>query len=171
MSYRVRAWGRRHVHDVMRLVTEAATILGDQEWVRTTAQGLLAEGFGPRPKFGCLVAEAAGQEGRGVGRALVQSAAKAALAQGCSQLRVLVPGGPGGPWGLLTRLGATDVTAREGWRLWHVPPPAMAALAHAAPTTDPTPQTRPATPLPPRNKARWRLLGDPPLYRWLKVPV
>ncbi|GAB0201189.1 diamine acetyltransferase 1 [Grus japonensis] len=166
MSYRVCAWGRRHVGDVMRLITEAATSLGEQASVTITAQGLLVEGFGPRPKFGCLVAEAAGQKGRavglllhhvsfctwtgrvlcgeglyvapphrgrGVGRALVQNAAKVALAQGCSQLRVLVPGGPGGPWGLLTYLGGTDVTARDGWSVWHVPTPAMAALAAADP--------------------------------------
>ncbi|XP_066841214.1 thialysine N-epsilon-acetyltransferase-like [Anser cygnoides] len=166
MSYRVRARGRRHAPDVSRLVTEAAKLLGDPDAVKTTPERLLADGFGPRPKFGCLVAEAAGEEGRavgvflhhfsyctwtgaralrggalrgaphrgrGIGRALVENAAKVALAHGCSQLRVLAPGGPGGPggssptWGPPTSppaaaAGPCGTCPPPPWQSWPGPP-------------------------------------------------
>ncbi|XP_074979978.1 thialysine N-epsilon-acetyltransferase-like isoform X2 [Caretta caretta] len=65
--------------------------------------------------------------GQQIGKRLIEKAAQAAVAKGCGQLRMHIA--KTNEMGFLARQGGQDLTAKEGWSLFHFKEDALRRLA------------------------------------------
>ncbi|CAM2110622.1 thialysine N-epsilon-acetyltransferase-like isoform X3 [Caretta caretta] len=99
--------------------------------VKVTLEVLREDGFGAQPQYDCYVAELpprqTNKEGQQIGKRLIEKAAQAAVAKGCGQLRMHIA--KTNEMGFLARQGGQDLTAKEGWSLFHFKEDALRRLA------------------------------------------
>ncbi|XP_030404053.1 diamine acetyltransferase 2-like [Gopherus evgoodei] len=67
--------------------------------------------------------------GQRIGKQLIEKAAQAAVSKGCGQLRMHVANWKAKEKDFLARRGGEDLTAKEGWSLFHLEEDALRRLA------------------------------------------
>ncbi|XP_070583124.1 thialysine N-epsilon-acetyltransferase isoform X2 [Erythrolamprus reginae] len=136
MSFLIRPWAKRDVQDVMRLVRELAKSHNALHQVRTSPEALQKDGFENDAIFGYLLAEVPStrksRDGRGVGTALLNRAAKIALEKGCSQFRFISTEKHQSTSDFYRKKGAVDVTVCDHWHVFRIDRDPLAKLVEKA---------------------------------------